>query len=620
MHSKQPHLPTQYGLFPVDTSAEFPTALDRFRTGFHSSSGSELYLDDPLLKPVRPLIQYRNSDPKMEAEIAARHDFKFSLLPRLLSARGFTPGTSIERLLNPSLSDIPDPNQALNFRAAVLRVTQAINNAEPIYSMGDFDNDGITANWQFTAFRKAVSACAWSALPDRFQDGYGLNRRMINEAYSKYGPGVIVTWDYGTTNSSEIKYAQSLGFTVIVFDHHHVGDVNCAANLLINPGQSGCGYVNNVFSASELSFLFCLAVNQELPSSRRMREEDLLSLLEPAGDGAIADMVPLVGPGRIIPQLALKQLSDSSWPVFRYILQGKKNEEYGSDDISFTIGPRINAVGRLYNARFLIEALAEKDENQAEQIAAFMGHVNRERQELEFKMVQRSKGMIKSIIERDGALPRVVMLQDQSFHKGIVGICAQRLVELFHRPTLVFANDTGSARSVPGFHLAEALKSMSELFVKQGGHAAAAGATLQPGKFNESYIRLNHYAVERLGPVHTPLTLTVDGDATFSELLKDAVREIYKMEPFGVGNPAPIFRFADLVVRSTSHFGRHRENTSVSLVDPQHPSRHIEGKIWRMPKHEDLYPGARVDIFARPVISPFDNSVQLEIKEALQSR
>ncbi len=606
---------TQFGLFPKENGTDFSPRLRDFRYGGSLSRDVDQYIGDPVLKPVRPLIQFRESNLENEANIAARHNFKYSIAPKVLSARGYIPGESIDRLLNPSLSQIPDPHQALNFTAAVQRFVRAVRNNEPIYSMSDFDNDGITANWQFTAFRKAIGACSWSALPDRFQDGYGLNHKMIDEAYAKYGPGLIVTWDYGTTNSKEIQYAQSLGFDVIVFDHHHVGDIRCAANLLVNPGQSGCGYANNVISASGWALLFCRAANEELPPALKVSEQFLQTLNEPAGDGLVADMVPLVGPSRTIAQLALRQFKDSSWPVLRYLLQGKKNEDYSADDISFTIGPKINAVGRLYNARLLIEALAEQDENEAEQIAGYLTHVNRERQELEFRMVQSSKGMIKTIIERDGALPRFLMLQDENFHKGIVGITAQRLLELFHRPAFVFAKETGSARSVPGLHLAEALKSMQELFVKQGGHAVAAGATLLPGKFNEVYLRLNDYAQKNLGPEHTPLTLMIDGTLRLSDITKDAVRELYQLEPFGVGNPAPIFKFEGVAVKSIGHFGRHKENTSVTLVDPQSPSRKIDGKIWRMPMHEDLYPGAIVDLYARPIISPFENTVELEIKE-----
>ncbi|RMD84013.1 MAG: hypothetical protein D6808_07710 [Candidatus Dadabacteria bacterium] len=565
-------------------------------------------IDIPHYTP--PTVSLRPApDPSKVSRIALRHGFSSPLAPSILAVRGFEPESeALERFLNPTLATLPDPFRMLGFRGALEEFLRYAQSKRPIFLMGDYDCDGITSVLQVHHFSLSLGIKTVPIFPVRSVHGFGMHKEIIAQALAKHGPGLIITFDYGIKNNREIEYAKSLGFKVVVFDHHYVGESRCNADYVVCPGQSGCGFEDNILCSSGLAYLFVSALRERLNAGHKV---DMGRYLELSALGTIADMVPLLGTNRAIVKGGLEHMSSTSWPVFSEILRIQRGAPVWASDVAFGLQPHINAVGRLGDVNQVAMGLLTSDMLTALEVSEKLDTFNLERQSLE----RSCANDVLRDLGRASALPDVIVRSGTGFHPGVVGIVCSRLVELYRRPALLFAEKdgvlTGSGRSIPGFNLIEALCGCSDLFLKFGGHPAAVGATLVKDNLPQLQKALSAaFCMERsLGKVALP-AIEVDLSLSLQDITPEGVLELYRLDPFGVGNPPPVVRISGLCVERKDRFGTFRDHTSFVLTDG---SSRINGVQWHW-ERGGVRVGDRVTAVGTPVVSRFSGQVELDIE------
>lgn len=550
-------------------------------------------------------IRLRKQSPTLADKIVA----ECGLLPvsaRVLAARGYEPGEELSHFLTPTLKDgLPHPNKLKNLDAACDLLVTAINAGEGIAICCDFDVDGLSGGSQFFHFLSTLGVRSTVLVPDRFEDGYGLNEKMIRKiAEEKYS--VLVTIDYGTTNAKELALAKKLGLKTIVIDHHHVGSHKPGADVFINPNQKGCGFAQKILCASGLTWYLLLGLKQCLPQAAQI---DVKSYLDLACLGTICDMVPLVGANRIIAKRGLELLTTTARPG----LIALKNvagitKEVSCSDVGFGIGPRLNAAGRIVHGDMVIELLTTLDSGRAQKIATRLNRLNLQRQETEAKV---KEGALEQVRTR-GALPPGIVVWDKDYHTGVVGIVAQRLVEQFYRPAVVLGVDTdgvfkGSVRGIKGFNVVESLAAVSEHLIKFGGHEGAGGLSVLAEKvsdFEEAFLRV---CEDRLAEIDPNPYADADTPVTLAEISPDLVVELRRFAPFGMGNPNPQLLLQKLEVVEVKVLKDAHLKTLFS-----DGKRFISGLLWRNTSHPALKVGAKVDLVVRPEISTYMGRAELQ--------
>jgi single-stranded-DNA-specific exonuclease len=615
--------PIQRGLFPPPPEA----SLNPLR---NMVSHARAYIGPEALNPV---IAVQRENPEVAQEIRARFGFEQPLAPKILAARGYECDEKLEFRLNPSLSSLPDIREMKNGGAIVDHIVTCIKTGRPLLVATDFDNDGIISNLIATHYARSIGFDRiHSAIPVRAEHGYGLTRKFFNlhnEALiQRYGDihKSLLTADFGTTNKKEILLARAHGCWVGVLDHHHVGDVDCPA-ILGNPGQTGCGFENNVLAANGLMLLTMMGVHEELQRQGRVGADvDLYDYLVPVAIATLADCVPLEGASWTLAYHGLRRFDDSPFPVFREML--KRRNVTGTpkgSDLSMLLAPMINAPGRLGDANFMVEALATSDPEEARRTAERLYHINHRRQEIAAMMLDEALSMLPS---DPNDLPRFLCLMgDQfqehaggecsGFHKGVVGIVCQRLVDRYLRPVGLFANydgvASGSFRSIPGYNMIENLKNCENLFLKVGGHPAAAGGSIH-AQDHEALAEKLHESVKcQFGEEYTPVSWEVDDICALQDLTPDAVRELSRFEPFGTANPEPTVLIENLFVHQVKRFGQIEDHLSITFSDG---NREIDGMMWRTSDHKALRQGGRVHVVATPTLSKDGRSVRTYRKES----
>lgn len=553
---------------------------------------------------VHKTIRLRKQNPSEAEKISSGHALS-SVAARVLAARGFTAGEELEDFLNPTLkSGLPDPKQLKNLDKACALIHSVIQAKKAIAICCDFDVDGLSGGAQVQHFFQTIGAASKVFVPDRFEDGYGLNEKMIRQiAAEKFG--LIITIDYGTTNVKELNLARKLGVPTIVVDHHHVGDIKTPADVFINPNQKGCGFAKKILSASGLAWYLIVGLKRCLPEAKDL---DAKTYLDLACLGTICDMVPLIGPNRVIAKRGLEALAASLRPG----LIALKNVSGVRDrvtcaDVGFGIGPRLNAAGRMVHGNVVIELLTTSDSLVSSKLAQRLNKLNTERQDTE-AMVK--EAALEQIRER-GHLPAGLVVWDKEFHTGVVGIVAQRIVENFYRPAVVLGVDTdgvykGSVRGIKGFNVVEALAAVSEHLIKYGGHEGAGGLSVLEEKledFAEAFIRECATRLENLpsGPVAEADTIV-----GLDELSLGLIEEFQRFAPFGMGNPNPQLLIKDLKVLDVKVL----KNTHLkaTLTDGK---RFINGLMWRQTAHPSLFSGSTVNIVCRPDSSAYNGRVEV---------
>jgi single-stranded-DNA-specific exonuclease len=478
-------------------------------------------------------------DPAPPEVRAALHAYP-PLIATLLYQRGHRSADSAEAFLATNYPQgLHDPFRLKGMDAAVQRLAAAIQQGEPIAVYGDFDADGVTAVALLMQAIGAMGGDIRPYVPHRIREGYGMNNLAI-ERLAADGVRLLVTVDCGISNATEVAHARALGVDVIVTDHHTPPDDLPDAVAIINPKQPGCQYPYKQLVGVGLAFKLVQALHQRglrLPLRAR-------ALLDVVALGTVADMGPLTGENRVLVRAGLEALNATQRPGLQALIgaAGLTPGRITTDDISFALAPRLNAAGRLDDAVLAYQLLLAEDVASAQPLAAALNQANRQRQDLTTSVQDAAR---RQAGEQGKLANRIVLLDGAEYVAGVAGLVAARLAEEFGRPVLVVergeATSRGSARSVPGFNIFAALDSCRELFVRFGGHSAAAGFTIANELLPELDARLQAYAAGSLEDGQLLPVLEIHAESPLADLSWELLQEIDRLEPFGAENPRPVF-------------------------------------------------------------------------------
>lgn len=469
---------------------------------------------------------------------------------RLLARRGLHAPDEIERYLEPSLSSMEDPSLMADMDAAVQRLMTAIAAREPITIYGDYDVDGVCATTVLVELLRRVGADVGYYIPDRRAEGYGLNAGAVEEI-AKHSR-VLVTADCGITALDEIALARRLGLDVVVVDHHRAGDALPHANAVLDPHRPDCAFPFKGLCAAGVAFMLVVALRRrmrEAGSFARVPEPDVRDLLDIVALATVADMVPIRGTNRTLVAAGLKRMSKTR-RVGLAALMGVSEVDpsrVSATDLGFRLGPRINARGRLSHAAEAVELLLTSDPQRARILAGALDAANRERRRVE-KSTARAAFLR---MEQDGMDGAGIVLHDESWHPGVLGLVASRLVARYNRPAIVIGEGgKGSARSIDGLNVHDAIAEASEHLVRFGGHRAAAGVTIRPESVEPFRAAFAGAVRRRLGePPFVPV-LNLDLEVEPAQLGLDMLEELQRLAPFGQDNPEPLLVARALSIRS----------------------------------------------------------------------
>ena len=460
---------------------------------------------------------------------------------RLLAVRGIQTAEQAHKFLTPSLQDLHSPGLMTGLRVAVERLRAAIERGETVLIYGDYDVDGTTA---IVILKTAIELCGGQTehhVPHRIREGYGMRDEVIEQAADR-GIRVIISVDTGIRAFAAGETAQRRGIDLIVTDHH-LPQANGVPKALavVNPNQEGCDYPCKSLCGAGVAFKIAQALLEETG-----RERLLPSFLKMVAIATIADAVPLIGENRVFAKLGLEGLRKPVNAGLRALLancQLDGSRPLSAGDIAFRVAPRLNAAGRMDVAEHVIQLFTEKDATKAAEIAIRLNQLNGDRQQEEQRILDEIQGKIEASPEMREAY--CLVLEGEGWHRGVIGICATRVVERYRRPTLIFSCEDGEAhgsgRSIEAFHLLQALESCPELFTRFGGHAHAVGCSLPVEKIPELRSRLDAFARERLTPQDFIPILHYDAEISLDEVKHDFWLLLQKLEPFGSGNPVPVF-------------------------------------------------------------------------------
>ncbi len=467
------------------------------------------------------------------------------LAARVLVARGLAEPADASRFLAHGLNDLPDPFRMTGMSPAVERLIRAIVQGEKITLYGDYDVDGVCSTALLSLFLGSVGARPATYIPHRIDEGYGLNLRAV-ERIATDGTRVLVSLDCGITSLSEVARARELGLDVVVVDHHAVPDTLPPATAVLNPLQPGCDYPTKVLCAAGVTFNLVMALRRSLRTLghfARRPEPPLKPLLDLVALATVADVVPLTGANRILVKHGLDSLGRAERPGVRALKEVaglEPDSRVGVGQVGFQLGPRINAAGRLDDASVGLQLLRARTLEEARPLAKELNHANEERRLLEHRMLGEAIAQAEA---RPGT--RALVLWDATWHPGVVGIVAARVVERFHRPTLIIGVQgevaKGSGRSIEGFHLVEALRECAEHLSRFGGHRHAAGLTVPTERLPDFRRSFERVAALRLREEDLEPRCRVDAVVDLDTLSERAVEALGVLGPFGAGNPEPTF-------------------------------------------------------------------------------
>jgi single-stranded-DNA-specific exonuclease len=472
-----------------------------------------------------------------------------AILARLLIVRGIDQPDLAERYLSPSIAHLHSPYLMKGMEVAVDRLAAAIERKEGILIYGDYDVDGTTA---IVILKTAIELCGGAAdfhVPHRIREGYDLRGDVI-EAAASAGIHLIISVDSGIRAFAAAETARRVGVDLIVTDHHIPGrDEMPHALAVLNPNQHGCEYPCKALCGAGVAFKLAQALMERLlPQKDQSRL--LTSFLKIVAIATIADSVPLTGENRLFAKLGLDALRSAVNPGLKSLLEVSQlgGRPLTSGEVAFRIAPRINAAGRMDIASDVIELFSVKDSGRAREIASKLNQLNGDRQEEERRIL----AAIHERIESEPALRDAfcMVIDGEGWHRGVIGITATRVVERYGRPTLIISRDGenahGSGRSIPAFHLLNALESCGHLFSRYGGHAHAVGFSMPAGAVPELSRHLDLYARDHLSVSDFEPVLKVEADLPLDCVTPDLYQALCRMEPFGVGNPEPIFAARDV--------------------------------------------------------------------------
>ena len=498
------------------------------------------------------------------------------LVIQLLYNRGLTTKEEVEPFLaGADLTgepfDLPDMDEA------VCLIRQQLKAKKRIVVYGDYDVDGITATAVMMETLESLGGDVRPYIPDREDEGYGLNSDAIR-GFSNDGIGLLITVDCGIRSLEEVALARSLGLVVVITDHHHLGETLPAAHAVLNPRRADSDYPFRDLAGVGVAFKLAdalLRVNQQVALATTKKELASQELLDLVALGTVADMVPLLGENHYLVQQGLEEINAPQRPGIR-ALMAELTIEPGSVDastISFGLAPRLNAAGRIDDPLKSLHLLLADDLESALPLARDLKQINQERRDMTTYVQERARAMLTECEE----VPPLLFAGADDFPAGIVGLAAGRLSEEFYRPAVVVEKgpefSKGSARSIPEFHITEALDTASELLVRYGGHAAAAGFTVRTADLPALRTSLTALAAESLADETLKPLLRIDVELPLSSLSWETLTIINKLAPFGYGNSQPTFLSRGLRVQYARAVGREGRHLKLYLIDG-------EGKSW----------------------------------------
>jgi single-stranded-DNA-specific exonuclease len=555
-------------------------------------------------------------------------------LPPLIAAvllhRNITTPAAADAFLNPQFKDLHSPWLLPNMHPAADRIVQAVRNHEKITLYGDYDVDGITGTAMLWHTLKTAGANVDYYIPHRVDEGYGLNSAAVQSLIDG-GTQLLITIDCGCSAVAPITLARQNNVDVIVSDHHEfpADGVLPPANAIVHPRMSAdSSYPNPDLCGAGVAFKLAWAVAQKLCNSERVNETYkslLLDFTALAALGTIADVVPLTGGGgenRILVRYGLNQLPRTQIPGLQALIHasgygnGEGEKKIDCMAVGFTLAPRLNAAGRMGHAQEAVELFTTATGERAEEIATYLESQNRQRQATERKMIDLAREQIKNQKAKIENPDSILVVAHDSFHAGVVGIVASRLVDTFHRPAFVLAkNDTdyhGSARSIPGFDLHLAIDHVRDLLLSGGGHAMAGGVKFPHAHLDAFRDRLNLYAADLLDEeLLTPKT-TLDGILTLDDCRPEIIALLEKLAPFGRGNPQPRFLLENLrLVAPPRRVGATGAHLQLTLGQNQKVARAIAFKMGELAAQ--LLVGTDLNLIVEPRIDTFNGHAKVDL-------
>ncbi len=488
-------------------------------------------------------------------------------LGSLLLERGIRDAAAARRFFHPQLSELHDPFLMNDMQTAVERINKALAGKERILVYGDYDVDGCTAVALVYKFLRQFCSNIDYYIPDRYEEGYGISKKGIDFAAAT-GVRLIIVLDCGIKAVEEIAYAKSLGVDFIICDHHVPDSELPDAVAILNPKRTDNRYPDTNLSGCGVGFKLMQAFAQ----SNGIAQGRLVPLLDLCVVSIASDIVPITGENRILAYHGLRSLNTNPGTGLRAIIEvcGLGDRELTMNDIIFKIGPRINASGRMQSGGEAVALLVENDFTEAMEQAERINLYNEARKDLDRQMTEEAVELVRDLPGLDDR--RAVVIYNEEWHKGIIGIVASRLTEQYYRPAVVLTRSedlaTGSARSVSGFDVYKAVQSCEDLLENFGGHTYAAGLSMKVENVPEFSRRFEAYVAEHIKDEQTQATLDVDAVLDFKDVNFDFYRQLKRFAPFGPGNSRPVFCTFRVYDYGTSKVvGRGQEHIKLELVD-----------------------------------------------------
>ena len=556
--------------------------------------------------------EFYNSDIKKVKEISEKYKIS-ELLSTVLVNRGIVEEKQIEVFLNPTREDFHNPYLMPDMEKAVNRIIKAIENKEKTIIYGDYDVDGITSITVLSKFLKDCGLDTGFYIPNRLDEGYGLNKEAIKKI-SEDGYKLIITVDCGISGNKEVEYAYELGMEVIVTDHHEPLEELPKAVAVIDCKRKDNKYPFNSLAGVGVAFKLCQAIGQRL----NMDEKSYLKYLDIVCVGTISDIVPLVDENRVIASLGLKLTQVTKSPGLKSLIIASGYKEINSNTVSFGIAPRINACGRMGHEEDALNLFLTDNIQKARDITEVLNKYNRERQEIEKRIFEEA---VKKIELNNLDKNNVIVIGSENWHHGVIGIVASKITDLYFKPSILICFEgnegKGSGRSIPGFDLHGALCKLNEYLEKYGGHEMAVGLSLKKDKFDEFTVEFNKIAKES----HTEDIISVihiDKEITLKDISIENVNSLKMLEPFGESNKMPIFIYKNLKIDSIRALseGRHLKLT---LKDG---NAIVNAIGFNMGKYSEEYLiGDKIDIVGVLEINSFNGKefIQINMKDIRKS-
>ncbi len=504
---------------------------------------------------------------KMAAERLAGAINVNPVICRMLIERGITTPEEARHFFRPQLNELIDPFKMKDMQKAVDRLNEAMGRKERILVYGDYDVDGCTAVALVYRFLRQFYSNIDYYIPDRYEEGYGVSRQGIDFAYEA-GVKLVIVLDCGIKAVEEIAYAKEKGIDFIICDHHVPDEVMPEAAAILNAKRPDATYPYKHLSGCGVGFKFMQAFAKNNGISFSM----LVPLLDLVAVSIASDIVPVMGENRILAYYGLRQLNSNPSVGLKSVIEicGLQGKDITMSDIIFKIGPRINASGRMQNGKESVALLVEHDYARAKRMASLINKYNEERKELDKKMTEEANGIVEKMDKLD--TNHSIVLYNEDWHKGVIGIVASRLTEIYFRPAVVLTRSgdmvTGSARSVSGFDVYRAIEQCRDLLENFGGHTYAAGLSMKVENVELFKKRFEEYVSSNIEPEQTDAIIEIDAVINFKDITSRFYNDLKRMSPFGPDNKKPIFCTHQVYDYGTSKVvGRDQEHIKLELVD-----------------------------------------------------